>query len=700
MDCLTYDGIKEGGGSLLQSWISTYAIAKSFEMPYFHTFMKDIEHNYNRDPNFDRNWNNFLEFPSEKVGTPQVCSNAKNLIDNEFGLLLNVRDELKEIYQNSKVKTQIYFNPQRLSFALHIRKINKVDNDLTDIREYYCNPVSKNWWVSIIEKINTLFSDLPIDIHIYSQGEISDFPELNHFKSLIWHLDEDVFTTLTHLIEADVLVMAKSSFSYVASILSDGEKVIHNSFWHKLMPETQFDINQDMCDRLIQKLYERISKSYARSLYPNGIAFKLYEYYEEFFDWYVSCELNHKQFWIDNIKKNWTIIDAGANVGIFSLLFGSLAKNVIAVEPCKETVKKLKKNLYMNNIHNVRIINKALSENEETKNDKIYHRWGSEPLSESFEFTTLDSISLTEKKIDAIKVDVDSYDYEVIKGGKLCMVKHRPVLTVEITDKALSLRNANKNDVLSFMERMGYTYVALDDENHAFTPIDWMNRVNKCFTESPRFSCFGGPLANNIIHAFEFDILIRLYDIDTIIETGTHVGDTTEYLARAYPYMKIISCETDPERYHLAEMRLEEYKNVEVINESSVELLPKLKGKYKNCLYFLDAHWEKYLPLLDELKNITTGVVCIHDFDINNPRFGYDVCGENKLCKEYILSPSAKAFPSEKNTTSTLPKEQTIYCNNENYIYENYLEQQEPRGRAYIDFIGDKIKYLENFRVL
>lgn len=687
MDCLTYDGIKEGGGSLLQSWISTYAIAKSFDMPYYHTFMKDIEHNYNNDPDFDEKWNNFLEFPSQKIGVPQVCSNAKNLIDNEFGLLLNVRDELKQLYQNSKIKTQVYFNPQRISFALHIRKINKVDNDLTDIREYYCNPVSKNWWVSIIEKINTLFSDLPIDIHIYSQGEIKDFPELSHFKSLIWHLDEDVFTTLTHLIEADVLVMAKSSFSYVASILSDGEKVIHNSFWHRLMPETQFDINQEMCDRLVEKLYERISCNHVLSIYPNDISFKLYEYYDEFLNWYPCCEMNHKQFWINNIKKDWTVIDAGANVGIFSLLFGALAKNVIAVEPCKETVKKLKKNLFMNNIQNVKIINKALSENEETKNDKIYHRWGSEPLSETFEFTTLDSIFLALpkiEKINAIKVDVDSYDFEVIKGAKLCMVKDRPILTVEITDRALVLRNANKNDILSFMQRMGYTYIALDDENHAFFPIDWMKRIESCFNQSPRYSHFGGPLANNIVHAFEFDILIRLYDIDTIIETGTHVGDTTEYLAQTYPHMKIITCETDSERYHLAEMRLEEYKNVEVVNESSAELLPKLKGKYKNCLYFLDAHWDKYLPLLDELKNITTGVVCIHDFDINNPRFGYDVCGGIKLCKEYIQPVVS----------------QTIYCNNENYVYENYIEQKEPRGRAYIDLIGDKIKYLENFRVL
>lgn len=37
-----------------------------------------------------------------------------------------------------------------------------------------------------------------------------------------------------------------------------------------------------------------------------------------------------------------------------------------------------------------------------------------------------------------------------------------------------------------------------------------------------------------------------------------------------------------------------------------------------NTLYFLDAHWEDYLPLPDEIRAIRpgTGIIVIHDFTV------------------------------------------------------------------------------------
>ena len=45
----------------------------------------------------------------------------------------------------------------------------------------------------------------------------------------------DPFTTLRHLTEADLLVTAKSSFSYVAALLNPG-LVLYEPFWHGPIP--------------------------------------------------------------------------------------------------------------------------------------------------------------------------------------------------------------------------------------------------------------------------------------------------------------------------------------------------------------------------------------------------------------------------------------------------------------------------------
>lgn len=194
--------------------------------------------------------------------------------------------------------------------------------------------------------------------------------------------------------------------------------------------------------------------------------------YPYFYNWYKTGEPNHKRWWWNNIKSDWTMIDAGANVGIYSIIFGKKAKKVYAFEPT-DTVQSLEKNLKANNVNNVEIIKKALGRKVETKKDKIYHIWGgSEPLNEIFDFVTIDSFIEERKiKVDAIKIDVDSYDYEVLVGTEDTLKSQRPIVIVEITDVALKLRNVNSRKIISFMDEMNYEIKEIfDNENYLFVP--------------------------------------------------------------------------------------------------------------------------------------------------------------------------------------------------------------------------------------
>lgn len=65
---------------------------------------------------------------------------------------------------------------------------------------------------------------------IYSMGGPSEFRELEHL-SPEFHLNEDAIETFHGLVAADILLTAKSSFSYVAALLSGGVK-LYEPFWH------------------------------------------------------------------------------------------------------------------------------------------------------------------------------------------------------------------------------------------------------------------------------------------------------------------------------------------------------------------------------------------------------------------------------------------------------------------------------------
>jgi len=71
--------------------------------------------------------------------------------------------------------------------------------------------------------------NMPFQINVYSEGEKEDFKELLEIANL--RLDADVFETFYNLVQADILIMAKSSFSYCAALLSRGI-IIYEPFWH------------------------------------------------------------------------------------------------------------------------------------------------------------------------------------------------------------------------------------------------------------------------------------------------------------------------------------------------------------------------------------------------------------------------------------------------------------------------------------
>jgi hypothetical protein len=60
--------------------------------------------------------------------------------------------------------------------------------------------------------------------HIFSEGKESDFSELAH-EDTVMHIEEPMFCTFHGLVTAQQLVMAKSSFSTAAALLSKAEQI-------------------------------------------------------------------------------------------------------------------------------------------------------------------------------------------------------------------------------------------------------------------------------------------------------------------------------------------------------------------------------------------------------------------------------------------------------------------------------------------
>ena len=150
----------------------------------------------------------------------------------------------------------------------------------------------------------------------------------------------------------------------------------------------------------------------------------------------------------------------------------------------------------------------------------------------------------------------------------------------------------------------------------------------------------------------EIKSLVQRFGVSIIFETGTFLGATTKKLAELAP---VYTVEIVPENFEKACANVgDSNKNyVKLKLGNSVDLLkewlPNFRLKQDSCLFFLDAHWNDYCPLLDELKVIAENglkpVIVIHDWKVpGRPDLGFDSYKGQDYTFEWIQESMEKIY--------------------------------------------------------
>lgn len=126
------------------------------------------------------------------------------------------------------------FDDGRVGVAVHVRRGDVSMMRLRDSGNWRQRWLKDEYFVSVVKGLAGKFGSDALDVHVFSQGDPSQFSAFESLPNAHLHLDEDVFWTFHQLVEADILVMSPSSFSYVAGIISTGAKVARFPWWHHL----------------------------------------------------------------------------------------------------------------------------------------------------------------------------------------------------------------------------------------------------------------------------------------------------------------------------------------------------------------------------------------------------------------------------------------------------------------------------------
>lgn len=160
------------------------------------------------------------------------------------------------------------------------------------------------------------------------------------------------------------------------------------------------------------------------------------------------------------VSPNDIIFDIGANVGIYSLIFSKFCKKVYAFEPVPRNIYFLQRILNLNDIKNVNIIKKAVSD----KNGMVPFRKGKSYATGSINeeghtivpSITLDSFCQSQKiEPNFLKIDVEGAELFVLKGAKKTLSEYKPIILMEIHGVNL------KNKSFKLLKSFGYNYFKL-----------------------------------------------------------------------------------------------------------------------------------------------------------------------------------------------------------------------------------------------
>ena len=191
----------------------------------------------------------------------------------------------------------------------------------------------------------------------------------------------------------------------------------------------------------------------------NGVELSLHETgtYEKGILYYLSSIL----------KKGDCFIDVGANIGLMSIYASEFVGDkgtVLAFEAHPKTARLLEANIEMNNLSNIQVCQYALGSSE--GKTFIYDNWqvnrGGASLvvktadSEAYEIDVhcLDYSLQTNLIPKALKIDVEGFEMEVLKGAVNTIRTFHPVLIIELSENR-SNTYASSEELIDFVKSLG-----------------------------------------------------------------------------------------------------------------------------------------------------------------------------------------------------------------------------------------------------
>jgi len=246
----------DGGGAQTAARISTMILAGLKGMTYAHTPLADVEHAPPgmSDQEWGARWEDFFNLGHGEVtateiesrGYPQVVvakphrflprsrrlhvvAHCHKFTDHHPEAWAAIAPRLREKYALTPKPQLAGYDDGRIHIAVHLRR---GDVAATGKHAQWFTP--DEVVLARLRRVLAAIGPDRVSLRLFSQGRPEDFRAFTDLGARL-HLDDDVFETFHHFVRSDVLLIAKSTFSYLGAVIG-GKVCIAEPFWHPELP--------------------------------------------------------------------------------------------------------------------------------------------------------------------------------------------------------------------------------------------------------------------------------------------------------------------------------------------------------------------------------------------------------------------------------------------------------------------------------
>lgn len=205
---------------------------------------------------------------------------------------------------------------------------------------------------------------------------------------------------------------------------------------------------------------------------------------------YFGFEDKAQEKLIQLAKSGDTVLDIGTNIGSTLLQFANKVGNngrVYGFEPDLINYKICLDNINLNSFTNIEVANIGLGNENGSFNlvvdtetnrggNRISYNIETQKTSSKIYVVRLDEWIKNNKitKVDLIKIDVEGFELNVLKGAKEVLVLYKPVLFIELDDNNLRAVGNSANELVLYLEALNYLIESAEtgeiiDANKNFT---------------------------------------------------------------------------------------------------------------------------------------------------------------------------------------------------------------------------------------